>query len=98
MLQKNTSNMSTQAIAICDARASPEAGLTTLTTAPSATEMNALGPGETATEAVSKTTIHNSSDDAIEKPTGPALYILLAAVFSSGFLMALNGSMVATVR
>lgn len=34
---------------------------------------------------------------SVEKPTGARLYILFAAVFFSTFLMALNGSIIATV-
>lgn len=42
-------------------------------------------------------TIETDIDAPIEKPRGISMYILFSAVFASGFLMALNGSMVATV-
>ncbi|KEF56994.1 uncharacterized protein A1O9_07184 [Exophiala aquamarina CBS 119918] len=87
--------MSTQAT-VHNAHASPETALTMLATTPSATEIDAVGSEKKDTKPISDTSTHNGGDDCIEKPTGLALCILLAAVFSSGFLMALNGSMVAT--
>lgn len=60
-------------------------------------DMDSSDRKDNGTQEISTSNDATRSDALIEKPTGLAMYILFAAVFSSGFLMALNGSMVATV-
>jgi hypothetical protein len=97
MVQANTSEILTQPNTAYEGHTGPHPGQTTLTRTASAPKSNTLNLGNNVTEEISPTKTHDSSDALIEKPTGLALYTLFAAVFSSGFLMALNGSMVATV-
>lgn len=70
---------------------------TAITTIARSIEMDSSNRKGDGTQETSTTIDATGSDTFIEKPTGLAMYILFAAVFSSGFLMALNGSMVATV-
>jgi len=90
--------MLTQANTIHDANVCPETGPTAAATLPKTTEMDALCSEKNIEEDRPGMPTDNGSEGSIEKPTGLALCILLTAVFSSAFIMALNGSMVATVR
>lgn len=97
MEQTNTSDILTQPNTFPECHTRPDPGLTTLMRTASTPKLDDLNLENNVTEEISPPMTHDSSDALIEKPSGLALYTLFAAVFSSGFLMALNGSMVATV-